>query len=51
MIYLLLQVTKIFDYRCTQQGLFEQILLQPTNEFFTGSNLLLCTLGLTNSGM
>ncbi|CAF0894391.1 unnamed protein product [Rotaria sordida] len=44
------EVTKIFDHQCSQQELFEQILAQPTNEIFTGSNLLLCTLGLTNSG-
>ncbi len=45
------QVTRIFDHHCTQQELFEQILDQPTNEIFTGSNWLFCTLGLTNSGM
>ncbi|CAF3335249.1 unnamed protein product [Rotaria socialis] len=44
------EVSRIFDHRCTQQELFEQILEQPTNEIFTGSNWLLCTLGLTNSG-
>jgi hypothetical protein len=44
------QVTRIFDHNCTQQELFEQILEQPTDEIFTGSNWLLCTLGLTNSG-
>jgi len=47
----LFKVTRIFDHHCTQQELFEQILEQPTNEIFTGSNWLLCTLGLTNSGM
>jgi hypothetical protein len=46
-----LKVTRIFDQHCTQQELFKQILDQPTNEIFTGSNWLLCTLGLTNSGM
>jgi hypothetical protein len=45
-----LKVTRIFDHCCSQQELFEQILEQPTNEIFTGSNWLLCTLGLTNSG-
>ncbi|CAF3868168.1 unnamed protein product [Rotaria sordida] len=44
------EVTRIFDHHCTQKELFEQILEQPTNEIFTGSNWLLCTLGLTNSG-
>ncbi|CAF0818882.1 unnamed protein product [Adineta ricciae] len=44
------EVTRIFDHNCTQQELFEQILEQPTDEIFTGSNWLLCTLGLTNSG-
>lgn len=44
------EVTRIFDHTCTQQELFEQILEQPTDEIFTGSNWLLCTLGLTNSG-
>ncbi|CAF2893478.1 unnamed protein product [Rotaria sp. Silwood2] len=44
------EVSRIFDHRCTQKELFEQILEQPTNEIFTGSNWLLCTLGLTNSG-
>jgi len=44
------EVTRIFDYHTTQQELFEQILEQPTDEIFTGSNWLLCTLGLTNSG-
>lgn len=44
------QVTRIFDQDCTQQHLFEQTLEQPTNEIFTGSNWLLCTYGLTNSG-
>ncbi|CAF3451228.1 unnamed protein product [Rotaria socialis] len=44
------EVTQIFDDQCKQKELFEQILAQPTNEIFTGSNLLLCTLGLTNSG-
>jgi hypothetical protein len=44
------KVSRIFDDRCTQQELFEEILEQPTNEIFTGSNWLLCTLGLTNSG-
>lgn len=44
------EVTRIFDHVCTQQELFEQILEQPTDEIFTGSNWLLCTLGLTNSG-
>ncbi|CAF3730563.1 unnamed protein product, partial [Adineta steineri] len=44
------QVTRIFNQYCTQQELFEQILEQPTNEIFTGSNWLFCTLGLTNSG-
>ncbi|CAF1264829.1 unnamed protein product [Adineta ricciae] len=44
------EVSRIFDESCTQQELFEQILKQPTNEVFTGSNWLLCTLGLTNSG-
>ncbi|CAF3938214.1 unnamed protein product [Adineta steineri] len=44
------EVSRIFDDSCTQKELFEQILEQPTNEIFTGSNWLLCTLGLTNSG-
>ncbi|CAF3672398.1 unnamed protein product [Rotaria socialis] len=44
------EVTRIFDHNCTQQELFEQILEQSTDEIFTGSNWLLCTLGLTNSG-
>ncbi len=46
----MIKVTRIFDQYCTQQELFEQILDQPTNEIFTGSNWLFCTLGLTNSG-
>ncbi|CAF2647248.1 unnamed protein product [Rotaria sp. Silwood2] len=44
------EVTRIFDHNCTQEELFEQILEQSTDEIFTGSNWLLCTLGLTNSG-
>ena len=44
-------VTKIFDDRCTQHNLFEQILQEPTNEIFHGTNWLFSTLGLTNSGM
>ncbi|CAF0947630.1 unnamed protein product [Adineta ricciae] len=44
------EVTRIFNQECTQQELFEQILQEPTDEIFTGSNWLLCTLGLTNSG-
>jgi len=43
-------VTRIFNENCSQQELFEQILEEPTNEIFTGSNWLFCTFGLTNSG-
>ena len=43
-------VTKIFDRHCTQGDLFEQILQQPTDEIFHGTNWLFSTLGLTNSG-
>lgn len=44
------QVTKIFDENCSQQKLFEEILEEPTNDIFNGSNWLFCTYGLTNSG-
>jgi len=44
------EVTKIFDDTCSQQKLFEEILEEPTNEIFNGSNWLFCTYGLTNSG-
>lgn len=44
-------VTKIFDHRCTQHHLFEQVLQEPTEDIFNGNNWLFSTLGLTNSGM
>ena len=44
------QVTRIFDPRCTQNDLFQQSLAQPVDDVFSGTNWLFCTLGLTNSG-
>ncbi|CAF0886236.1 unnamed protein product [Didymodactylos carnosus] len=44
------EVTRVFNENCTQQEFYSSTFEIPTNEVFEGSNWLLFTMGLSNSG-
>ncbi|CAF0970877.1 unnamed protein product, partial [Didymodactylos carnosus] len=44
------EVTRVFNEQCTQEEFYSQTFEMPTNAVFEGSNWLLFTMGLSNSG-